>query len=219
MRRRLAGLAAAEPLPQRLHRQLGAGTLRELGHHQRHAARCQGLPPVVQEVEDLPPLAGERFEGLAQFRVEGHPLVLGSLHELGRRRGPGAARPVRRVRAAAGGEKRQRLCLRRGGRAGTSRGVAGEKRVLAAADAKVQWGDRGGPWLLGKSDRAVGPAARRGYPREWTWANATARSCGLPGPSADGLWAARAPIAPEERHPGFLPFNVLAGGPGTLAWS
>ena len=52
-------------------------------------------------------------------------------------------------------------------------------------------------------------AARRGYPGEWTWAdaaaarceaNATARPRGLRGPSAEELWAGRTPIAPEERQ-------------------
>jgi transposase InsO family protein len=51
-------------------------------------------------------------------------------------------------------------------------------------------------------------AARRGYPDDWTYddvesarweANATARPCGMNGPSPDELWTARTAITPEER--------------------
>jgi len=52
-------------------------------------------------------------------------------------------------------------------------------------------------------------AARRGYPGQWTWAdaaaarweaNVTARPRGVLGPSPDELWAGRTPIAPAERQ-------------------
>lgn len=62
-------------------------------------------------------------------------------------------------------------------------------------------------------------AARRGYPGEWTWAdaeaargeaNATARPRGLQGPCPDELWAARTPITAAERQ-GFWRSAALWG--------
>jgi transposase InsO family protein len=100
---------------------------------------------------------------------------------------------------------------------GSAFGAAAVQELLRGHEVKNLFSPPYMPRYNGAMEAGIGSlttrtdqwAARRGYPGEWTWAdaaaarceaNATARPRGLLGPSAEELWAARTPIAPEERE-------------------
>jgi transposase InsO family protein len=100
---------------------------------------------------------------------------------------------------------------------GSAFGAAAVQELLAQRGVKNLFSPPHMPRYNGSIEAGIGSltsrteqrAARRGYPGDWTWAdataarleaNATARPRGLRGPTPDELWAGRTPIPMSERE-------------------